>query len=59
MYSYVYRCKYFFVSVREARILRELDFFVQEIEGERARGGGGGGGGGCMISELSPLVVET
>lgn len=56
MYSYVYRCKYFFVSVREARILRELDFFVEEIEGERPRGGGGGGG--CMISE-SPLVVET
>jgi hypothetical protein len=56
MYSYVYRCKYFFVSVREARILRELDFLSRRSRGrERARGGGGGGG--CMISELSPLVV--
>lgn len=56
MYSYVYRCKYFFVSVREVRILRELDFLSRKSRGgERARGGGGGGG--CMISELSPLVV--
>jgi len=56
MYSYVYRCKYFFVSVREVRILRELDFLSRKSRGgERARGGGGGGG--CMLSELSPLVV--
>jgi hypothetical protein len=56
MYSYVYRCKYFFVSVREARILRELDFLSRK---SREREGARGGGGGCMISELSPLVVET
>ena len=55
MYSYFYRCTYFFVFVRESGIMGELDFVSRKSRGEERESGGGG----SIISEPGPVVVEA